>query len=703
MHAADDSLVHARCLQPCGAILEYEAMHAATTLGERRPFLSIRPHAFVAMPFGVKPGPDGGPVDFNRVYETLIKPALDAAGLHAFRADEELRAGDIRVDMFQELLIADLVVVDLTIDNPNVWYELGVRHALRARGVVLISGGGASKAFDVYTDRKVSYGLRDGGPDPATLETDIQQLSQMIRKTMESWHGRKMSPVYSLIPSLVEPDWRSLRVGDLREFWDAYDDWERRVVHARRRGRVGDMLVLADEAPVSVFRAAAWIRAGKALRRLGHYRFALEQLEKGLAIEPQHDQGMREKGICLQRLAVRGVEGFDLDMARSHYHAILQQRDDDAEAWALLGRVEKDAWIASWRMPGADAEKLIDDARFEDARLREAIRCYEKAFRSDPKHYYSGINALALMYLYRHLTGDSMFDERMSMFAGAVRFAAECENDPEERYWARASVGDLEVLTGSVTTVRRAYQEAIAINRDNWFALDSSRDQLQLLRQLGFAVERVDAGLAVFDRAIERLPIPGREWEPRRVFLFSGHMIDASNREDERFPERLVDAAAQQIAAQLDALDVGPDDLALTQGACGGDLLFAEACVARGVRMTWLQPFNEPDFILRSVVRCGEHWRQRYLDVREALDNSILSAPQELGEPPAHAGDGYAYERCNLWLLYTALAWGVEKVHFVCLWNGSGGDGPGGTAHMYEEVAKRTGQVHWIDTRALQQ
>ncbi|MCB1728337.1 MAG: tetratricopeptide repeat protein, partial [Gammaproteobacteria bacterium] len=75
----------------------------------------MKPHAFVAMPFGTKPGPDGLPVDFNRVYAELIRPALEQAGLTAFRADEETRPGDIRVDMFQELLIADLVVVDITI------------------------------------------------------------------------------------------------------------------------------------------------------------------------------------------------------------------------------------------------------------------------------------------------------------------------------------------------------------------------------------------------------------------------------------------------------------------------------------------------------------------------------------------------------------------------------------------------------------
>ena len=79
-------------------------------------------HAFVAMPFGIKED-----IDFNAVFRDLIKPALEGAGFEVFRADEEMRAGNIRTDMFQELLLADLVVADLSIDNPNVWYELGVR------------------------------------------------------------------------------------------------------------------------------------------------------------------------------------------------------------------------------------------------------------------------------------------------------------------------------------------------------------------------------------------------------------------------------------------------------------------------------------------------------------------------------------------------------------------------------------------------
>ena len=43
----------------------------------------------------------------------------------------------------------------------------------------------------------------------------------------------------------------------------------------------------------------------------------------------------------------------------------------------------------------------------------------------------------------------------------------------------------------------------------------------------------------------------------------------------------------------------------------------------------------------------------------------------------------------------------IDKVRFICLWNGGGGDAPGGTQHMYDEVNNRTGQVTWIDTRKI--
>ena len=96
----------------------------------------------------------------------------------------------------------------------------------------------------------------------------------------------------------------------------------------------------------------------------------------------------------------------------------------------------------------------------------------------------------------------------------------------------------------------------------------------------------------------------------------------------------------------------------------------------------------------------GPAWLARYNAVRnhKAPDSVLLIMPDELGPTPKRAN---AYERTNLWLLYSALAWGPDKVHFVCLWDGKGGDGPGGTAHLYHEVQERTGQVYWLDTSKL--
>ena len=668
--------------------------------------MPARQHAFVAMPFGVKPGPKdvgdtSGPqlIDFDRVYNEYIRPALELAGMEPFRADQEVRAGNIIADMFQELLVADLVVADLTIENPNVWYELGIRHALRARGVVIVCGGRVTTAFDLYTDRKLRYALKDGAPDPARLDEDKRKLAEMAKETVDAWHGRKISPVYQLLPNLQEPDWRSLRIGDAREFWERHEAWAQRIELARTTGRVGDLLVLANEAPIAAFRIDAWIAAGKALRRAGRFQFALEHLQHGLDRDPQNLEILREVGMCLERLALAGASGHSLERARQHYRAALNVFPRDAETWALLGRVDKDAWITAWDREGQTPTQKRQEAADEDALLRAAIDSYATAYRTNPGHYYSGINALTLMHVHRHLTDDGRYDTEMDAMSGAIRFAAACESDPNQEFWAKTTLGDREVLVGTPQTVSDAYRAAIAKSGNDWFALDSSRAQLQLLNALGFRPETVQAGLAVVEKALGKLKRPDGDWQPRQVILFSGHRIDAPDRASPRFPPEKEAVAAQKIGEALDALGAGPEDLALCQAAAGGDLLFLEACQQRNVRCQVLLPLDEPDFIDHSILLSaqGSLWRERYFKVKPQL-HSLRLMPDELGPPPAGVDP---FERCNLWLLYSTLSWGVSKARFICLWNGAGGDGPGGTEHMYNEVKTRTSRVTWLDTRKL--
>lgn len=187
-------------------------------------------------------------------------------------------------------------------------------------------------------------------------------------------------------------------------------------------------------------------------------------------------------------------------------------------------------------------------------------------------------------------------------------------------------------------------------------------------------------------------------WRPRRVFLFSGHMIDAPDRPEPRFPAAQEAIAARAISDTLDILGAGPEDLALCSGACGGDILFAEACLQRGVRLEVRLPFAIPTFLEKSVTFAGEEWRTRFYAIKDNPLTTLFIMPDEL---VPFSADETPYVRTNLWLLYSALAWGEEKVHFICLWNRQGGDGPGGTEHMHDEVNKRTGQVHVLDTNIL--
>ena len=183
---------------------------------------------------------------------------------------------------------------------------------------------------------------------------------------------------------------------------------------------------------------------------------------------------------------------------------------------------------------------------------------------------------------------------------------------------------------------------------------------------------------------------------PRQVVLFSGHMIDAPGREKPRFPPDKEPIAAGAIAAALQDLDVGAQDLCICGGACGGDLLFAEAALARSARLELYIPFDEATFLEKSVDFADCDWRARFFAAKAGA--ALHVQPLELG--PVPSGED-PYERNNRWMLDAASRFGPDRLDFICLWNGEGGDGPGGTRHMMEEVRNRGGRALWLETKKL--
>src|SRR5579863_8022263 len=120
---------------------------------------------FVLMPFGVKADASGRMIDFNCIYDTIFRPAVNATGLLPVRADEEQAQGFIHKLMYERLLLSEYAIADLTILNANVYYELGVRHAARPETTVLTMASGSPLPFDVGPLRALPYALgADGAP-----------------------------------------------------------------------------------------------------------------------------------------------------------------------------------------------------------------------------------------------------------------------------------------------------------------------------------------------------------------------------------------------------------------------------------------------------------------------------------------------------------------------------------------------------------
>src|SRR3712207_2588858 len=138
--------------------------------------MMTRPLCFVLMPFGQKPDASGSMVDFDAVYRDLIVPAIAQAEMQPLRADEEMTGGIIHKPMFERLILCEYAVADLTTANANVFYELGLRHAVRPWSTVLLFANGSRLPFDVGLLRALPYHLSPAGV-PANPPGDRSSLA----------------------------------------------------------------------------------------------------------------------------------------------------------------------------------------------------------------------------------------------------------------------------------------------------------------------------------------------------------------------------------------------------------------------------------------------------------------------------------------------------------------------------------------------
>jgi hypothetical protein len=667
--------------------------------------------AFIIRPFGTKQG-----VNFDQVEELLIGPALAGYRLMGRTTADALRQGNIRTEMFYRLLTADVVIVDISINNANVFYELGIRHALRSKRTFMIRGSGVPPAagalvaddvpFDLKTDRYLSY----PHDNPAAA---LDALKAALHQTLLS--GDKDSPVFQLLPELQEQD-RASFLGAPLAF---QEEVGYAVAQRERRYRLGDLKLLQTEIMGFQWQVTGLRLVGRAQLKAKAYDDARETWEAMRQAEPQDEEASIWLGTIYQRLKQPEKATAALQRVLNSPAVTAVER---AEAHALLGRIRKEQWLSKWT---TEPLELRQKAALQSQLLADAYAEYLAGFREDLNHYYSGINALGLLVTQLALAAalpdtwtEAFEDEEeaarqlrqlkseLAKLQGSVTLSLEAEQarllrSGKKDPWLSITAADLACLVSAPPKkIARLYEAAL--EEADEFALDSVRQQLQLYEQLGVASANVSEVLGA-----DRFKAPASQ-KPAdnapHVLLFTGHMVDAAGRAKPRFPAEKEDVARQAIAqavrAEL-AANPGPV-IGLAGGANGGDVLFHEVCAELNVPSLLYLAVPRDAFVRESVAAAGPEWVKRFDHLAETLPTRELGPTTELPDWLQLKPNYDIWQRNNLWMLYNALALGSEHATLIALWDGEPtGNGPGGTQDMVNRATASGAKTILLNTKKL--
>jgi len=272
----------------------------------------------------------------------------------------------------------------------------------------------------------------------------------------------------------------------------------------------------------------------------------------------------------------------------------------------------------------------------------------------------------------------------------AEAFRDSRQGKPED-IWAAFTRADLRLLTSERPGyVAAAYDRARTAATDNEvpFAITSAARQVDLYRRLGVFTDNVNAALKALDAPADEAsasPAPVRS----RVIVFSGHRIDDRGRKRPRFPASSEAKAREMIrqAVVEEQTLAGSDPIVgLAGGASGGDILFHEVCAELGISTTLLLALADEEFAAASVADAGAVWIERFHTLVQGLEvKNLTGLPDWLS-----ASNGYSiWQRSNRWILHTALSRADADITLIVLWDGKGGDGPGGTQNMVELAESR--------------
>ncbi|WP_218511023.1 tetratricopeptide repeat-containing protein [Variovorax sp. dw_308] len=658
---------------------------------------------FVIRGFGKKKDSEGQVIDFERVHRELIAEAIKECNLKGDTTAEVLDAGSIHEDMFQLILQADIVICDITVHNANVFYELGVRHALRKKHTVLIKGNPSADVtpFDIAGGRYMPYPVDNPGAALGDLVAAIRAGLAGARETD--------SPILLTLPKLPEADVSSVDVLHL--------SFIEEVQLAAARSDKGWLRLLADDVMGERFERQGLKAIGRAQwKNAKDYEAAIATWEIVRGAAPYDLDANLALANLYERQFKQTGEATLLERSNLAIERVLARKPlpptDRAEALALKGRNLKTLWRLAFSKLDTPEQRR---ARAIDVKAKLSYEAYRDAYKTDLNSFFPGIAAFQMGCILQSLAQSPGFanlfthdrQRAAKQYVGVlkrdlaalqhvVRASIErafTDGNDDDRVWAAISAADLVFLTEPLSVLQadpaiaaEAYRNAVPLGSFYW---DAAKGQLELFAQLGIRADVAQAVITALDG-----PAAGVQSGRRHLVVFSGHTVDKANAPQPRFP-----SAAQQRARSLieDALrGMKREDERITMlasAAPGADILALESCKPLGIE-TWLcLPMSRNAVADEVFKQYEDDWRNRFFDLVDAqsqertyLMHSAAGLPRWLS-----ARGMTPWSRGNRWMLRQAQAWGADRVTLLALWDRNELDpSTDGTAEMVR-LARKAG------------
>ncbi|WP_205504352.1 TRAFs-binding domain-containing protein [Rufibacter psychrotolerans] len=433
----------------------------------------MRPLCFVVMPFGRKKDLEGNEVDFDLVYSALIKPAIVAADLEPIRADEETINGIIHKPMYERLILCDYAVADLTTANANVFYELGIRHAIKPCTTITLFSASSRLPFDLHFLRSMPYQYDHATGSLLAVEQSVSALrAQLLRAKQEKTID---SPVYQLVDGIAFQNSVAHEKTDIfRDLVKYKQDIKDRLAEARELAGSREERIRAVEAIVQGLvleneETGVLVDVMLSYRAIGAYEQAVAFIKQ----MPAHVQQTR---------MVQEQLGFALNRAKKRKEAIavlervLEQNGPSSETYGILGRVYKDLFQEAYHQ----GQELLAESY-----LDKALEAYQAGFEADWRDAYPGVNAVTLLAL----KGE---EQEARKLAPVVEYAVQrklAAKRPD--YWDYATLLEIAVIANCEAKSREYLKKALSSPIEGSWMLQTTLQNLQLLH--AFRTKRGEA------------------------------------------------------------------------------------------------------------------------------------------------------------------------------------------------------------------